>query len=60
VSDLIDKSYYFELTTAPNVIWVDLKKLNFDPGASVMTLNPNNVDLSGNVGADLAIASAPF
>ncbi|HXM07047.1 MAG TPA: linear amide C-N hydrolase, partial [Candidatus Acidoferrum sp.] len=30
VSDLTDKSYYFELTTAPNVIWVDLKKLDFD------------------------------
>jgi len=25
-----------------------------------MTLNPNNVDLSGNVGADLASAAAPF
>ncbi len=60
VSDLTDKRYYFELTTAPNVIWVDLKKLNFDPGASVMTLNPNNVDLSGNVGEKLAGAPAPF
>ena len=60
VSDLTDKRYYFELTTAPNVIWVNLKKLNFDGGAPVMTLNPNNIDLSGNVDAKLAHAIAPF
>jgi len=60
ISDLTGERYYFELTTAPNVIWVDLKKLNLAPGAPVMTLNPNNIDLSGNVGADLTKSTAPF
>ena len=60
VSDLTDKRYYFELTTAPNVIWVDLKKLNFDGGAPVMTLNPNNIDLSGNVDENSAHRSHRF
>jgi penicillin V acylase-like amidase (Ntn superfamily) len=60
VSDLSTGHYYFELTTAPNVVWVDLKQLNLAPGAPVMTLNPNNIDLSGNVSTKFASATAPF
>ena len=33
VSNLTGKRYFFELTTAPNVIWTDLAKLNFNEGA---------------------------
>jgi penicillin V acylase-like amidase (Ntn superfamily) len=60
VSDLSNARYYFELTTAPNVIWTDLKKLNISEGAQVMKLNPNNIDLSGDVTAKFVPASAPF
>jgi choloylglycine hydrolase len=60
VSDLTNTRYYFELTTAPNVIWTDLKKLNLNAGAPVMTLNPNNIDLSGDVTAKFEPAAAPF
>ena len=60
VSDLSNTRYYFELTTAPNVIWADLKKLNLDAGAAVMTLNPNNIDLSGDVTGKFEPAAAPF
>ena len=60
VSDLSNTRYYFELTTAPNVIWADLKKLNLDAGAAVMTLNPNNIDLSGDVTEKFEPAAAPF
>jgi choloylglycine hydrolase len=60
VSDLTNTRYYFELTTAPNVIWTDLKKLNLNTGAPVMTLNPNNIDLSGDVTAKFEPAAAPF
>jgi penicillin V acylase-like amidase (Ntn superfamily) len=60
VSDLTHGRYYFELTSAPNVIWIDLKALNLNQGASVMKLNPNNIDLSGNVNAKFARSSAPF
>ncbi len=32
VSDTTNKVYFFELTTSPNVIWTDLKKMDFRPG----------------------------
>jgi penicillin V acylase-like amidase (Ntn superfamily) len=60
VSNLTDKRYFFELTTAPNVIWTDLGKLNLSEGAPVMTLSPNNVDLSGDVTGQFQPTKAPF
>jgi penicillin V acylase-like amidase (Ntn superfamily) len=60
VGDLMNRQYFFELTSAPNVIWTDLKSLDFQPSASVMTLNPNNVDLTGNVSDKYVAAKAPF
>jgi choloylglycine hydrolase len=51
VTDHTDKRYFFELTTAPNVIWVDLKKFDLRPGAPVRALHPGNIDLSGDVTA---------
>ena len=60
VSDLSEKRYFFELTTAPNVIWTDLSKLNLAGGAPVMTLDPNNIDLSGDVTSQFQPAKAPF
>jgi penicillin V acylase-like amidase (Ntn superfamily) len=49
VMNLHKLRYYFELTTSPNVIWADLGKFDLTPGAPVMVLNPDNIDLSGNV-----------
>jgi len=47
--DLTNARYFFELTTAPNVIWVSLDRINLGAGAPVMVLDPNNIDLSGDV-----------
>jgi penicillin V acylase-like amidase (Ntn superfamily) len=47
--DFKNKVYYFELTTHPNVIWVDLNKFNLKKGAPMKSLNPNNFSLSGDV-----------
>ncbi|CCI22393.1 MAG: linear amide C-N hydrolase [Microcystis sp.] len=59
--DLTNKLYFLELSTSPNVIWVDLSKLNFNAGAPVMTLNPDNISLSGDVsGKFTQVAKAPF
>lgn len=41
--------YFFEMTTSPNVIWADLSGFKLEPGSPVMMLNPDNVELSGNV-----------
>jgi choloylglycine hydrolase len=57
--DLTNRRYFFEMTTTPNVIWTDLAKLNFKAGASVMILDPDNTDLSGNVSAKFQKAKTP-
>jgi len=61
VMDLTNQIYFFELTTTPNVIWADLKKFDLAAGAPVRELNPDNIELSGNVAADFSKdAKAPF
>ena len=59
--NLTGKMYFFELTNAPNVIWVQLDKFDLSPGAPVMGLNPDNISLSGNVsGAFIELEQPPF
>lgn len=59
--DLTNKRYFFELTTSPSVIWVDLSKFDLKPGASVMELNPDDIALSGDVTDKFKAADkAPF
>jgi penicillin V acylase-like amidase (Ntn superfamily) len=61
VTDLSNKRYFFELTTSPNVIWADLTKLKLNAGAPVMLLNPDNINLSGDVsGKFKKAAKVPF
>jgi choloylglycine hydrolase len=61
VMNLTDKRYFFELTTAPNVIWADLGKFKLTPGSPVMILNPDNIALSGDVtGKFQKSAKGPF
>ena len=60
VVDLTNQIYFFELTTAPNVVWANLKKFDLAPGSPVMTLNPDNIDLSGDVTARFVKTKAPF
>ena len=38
VSDQKDKVYYFESTLTPNLFWVDIKKADFSPNASIKRL----------------------
>ena len=58
---LTNKIYFFELTTTPNVIWADLSKFKLDAGSPVMLLNPDNIELSGDVTAKFSkAAKAPF
>ncbi len=60
VMNLTDKRYYFELTTAPNLIWADLLQMNLAAGAPVMVLHPDDVALSGNVTDKFKAAKAAF
>jgi choloylglycine hydrolase len=47
--DLAARRYFFELTTAPNVIWVNLNEFDLEPGSPVLMLNPDDIELSGDV-----------
>jgi len=61
--DLTNQRYFFELTTSPNVVWVDLKQLDFTTGAAVLELDPYHepLQLSGNVSQKFkALEVAPF
>lgn len=59
--NLANQRYFFELTTSPNVIWADLGKFDLAEGAPVMTLDPDDLALSGNVTDKFRkAAKAPF
>lgn len=47
-ADLTDRIYYFNMTQNPNVIWIDLKALNFSPSQPVLVLDPKDPALAGN------------
>lgn len=59
-ANLKDRRYYFELTNSPNVIWADLSLINLEKGQPVRVLDPDDVNLSGNVIASFRSAPAPF
>lgn len=59
--DLTNRRYFFELTTSPSVIWVNLDKMDFSPGAPILELNPYDSGLAGNVdGKFKKLDKAPF
>ena len=59
--DLTNKRYFFELTTSPNVIWVNLKQLDLSAGASVMELNPYESFYVGDVTDEFSkLPQAPY
>jgi penicillin V acylase-like amidase (Ntn superfamily) len=59
-ADLTNKTYYFELTTSPSVIWTNLSAMNLEAGQPVRVLDPDNIELSGNVMGSFRAAPAPF
>jgi penicillin V acylase-like amidase (Ntn superfamily) len=59
--NLTDKRYFFELTTAPNVIWTTLEGFDLTEGSPVMVLHPDNTELAGDVTEKFQKAEqAPF
>lgn len=60
VMDLTDLVYYFQLTTVPSVSWTKLATLDFKPGAPALSLDPDALDLAGDVSARYVQVTAPF
>jgi penicillin V acylase-like amidase (Ntn superfamily) len=59
--NLTGRRYFFELTTSPNVLWADLTRFDLSPGSAVLTLNPDDLGLSGDVtGRFQKVSRAPF
>jgi choloylglycine hydrolase len=56
------KLYFFDSTFAPSTIWVDLKKLDFRPGAPVRKLELGERQAHAHVGdvTDKFVATQPF
>lgn len=49
VTDLSNRMYFFELTTSPNVIWMQLDRLNLAEGAPALAIDPYDDTLVGDV-----------
>jgi penicillin V acylase-like amidase (Ntn superfamily) len=47
--DLTNLRYYFELTNSPSLIWMDLSKFDLSDGNPVLLLNPDDINLVGDV-----------
>jgi choloylglycine hydrolase len=60
VTDLTNGRYFFELTSAPNVIWADLARFDLAVGASTQVLDPADIDLSGDVSEHFRPVPTPF
>jgi choloylglycine hydrolase len=54
VADLTALRYFFELTTSPNVVWIDLAKLDMSEGAATLSVNPDSIELSGEISAAMS------
>lgn len=49
VADATNTLYYFNATSTPNLLWVDLKTLDLGAGNAVLELTPDRIDLVGDV-----------
>jgi choloylglycine hydrolase len=60
VTDLTKRIYFFELTTSPNVIWVNMDGLDLSEGAPVVAVDPYDETLVGDVTLRLVPRELPF
>lgn len=49
VADLSNKLFFFNSTTAPNIIWFDLKKIDFSEHAKTLSIDPSAINLEGDI-----------
>lgn len=57
--DLTNKTIYFTHFIARNDFWIDMRKLNFSPGAPVLHLKADRTDLFGDVSRLLSPHAQP-
>nr|WP_245548732.1 hypothetical protein [Gordonia sputi] len=54
------RRYFFELTTAPGVLWVKLDELVFSDSGRCLVIDPAGISLTGDVTKAMAVAELPF
>lgn len=60
VTDLTHRRYFFELTTSPNVVWVEMNRLNLAEGAPTIAIDPYDDTLIGDVTDRFTPREFPF
>jgi len=60
VTDLTRRTYFFELTTSPNVIWIELDGLDLTDGADPQAIDPYDESLIGDVTSRFAPRQIAF
>ena len=60
VVDLASRRYFFELATAPNVVWAELDGFDLTGGEPVRILDPDDVSLCGDVSDKFKPATIEF
>ncbi|MCW1958385.1 MAG: linear amide C-N hydrolase [Mycobacterium sp.] len=59
VADSTNKIYYFESALSPNIVWVDLNKINFVPGSGIRAVKvEENYAIIGNIDNQLTPAKS--
>lgn len=58
--DVTNAAYHFQVSTSPNLIWLDLRDLDFSKGADVLYIDPKVEGLIGDVRVQLAPKSPIF
>lgn len=57
LSDLTNKVYYFNWTQNPNIVWIDLKQIDFSEGSGIRMLNPRLPSAVGDMSSSFEEAS---
>jgi penicillin V acylase-like amidase (Ntn superfamily) len=60
VADLTNGRYFFELATTPNLVWAELGRFNLSDGQPVRTLDPDDINLYGEVSDKFEPAQIAF
>ena len=60
VTDLTNRRYFFELATSPNVIWIDLDRLDLESGSTTVAIDPYDYSLVGDVTDRFTARDIPF
>lgn len=60
VTDLSDRMYFFELTTSPNVIWIQMDRLDLAEGGPALAIDPYDEALVGDVTERFVPREMPF